>query len=74
MIRLTAFNFYKLLIIKLFKQMLEGEIFANNAKKSDGLKADALKIKSAREFFNIASKDEGRHARILEGILQKYNK
>ena len=56
------------------KQMLEGEIFANNAKRSDGVKADALKIESAREFFNIASKDEGRHARILEGILQKYNK
>lgn len=56
------------------KQMLEGETFANNAKRSDALKADSLKIESAREFFNIASKDEGRHARILEGILKKYNK
>ncbi len=56
------------------KQMLEGEIFANNAKRSDALKADSLKIETAREFFNIASKDEGRHARILEGILKKYNK
>lgn len=56
------------------RQMLEGEIFANKAKRSDALKADSLKIDSAREFFNIASKDEGRHARILEGILKKYNK
>lgn len=56
------------------RQMLEGEIFANKAKRSDALKADSLKIHSAREFFNIASKDEGRHARILEGILKKYNK
>ncbi|KZL92098.1 ferritin family protein [Clostridium magnum] len=55
------------------RQMLEGEIFANNAKKTDALKANSLKIESAREFFNIASKDEGRHARILEGILKKYN-
>jgi rubrerythrin len=56
------------------QQMLEGETFANNAKRSDALKADSLKIESAREFFNLASKDEGRHARILEGILRKYNK
>lgn len=55
-------------------QMLEGEIFANNAKRSDALKADELKIDSAKEFFNTAAKDEGRHARILEGILKKYNK
>lgn len=56
------------------QQMLEGETFANNAKRSDALKADSLKIESAREFFNLASKDEGRHARILEGILRKYDK
>lgn len=56
------------------RQMLEGEIFANNAKNSDSLKADELKIDSAREFFSIAAKDEGRHARILEGILKNYNK
>lgn len=56
------------------KQMLEGEIFANSTKRSDALKSNALQIESAREFFNIASKDEGRHARILEGILREYNK
>lgn len=56
------------------KQMLDGEVFANNAKRSDALKADNFKIESAREFFNLASKDEGRHARILEGLLKKYNK
>lgn len=56
------------------KQMLEGEVFANKSKRSEGLKANDLKIESAREFFNLASKDEGRHARILEGILKKYNK
>ncbi|ADK15939.1 MULTISPECIES: ferritin family protein [Clostridium] len=56
------------------KQMLEGEIFANNAKHEDALKAEEQKIDAAKEFFNSASKDEGRHARILEGILKKYNK
>lgn len=56
------------------KQMLEGEVFANNAKRQDALKADSLNIESAKEFFNTAAKDEGRHARILEGILKKYGK
>lgn len=56
------------------KQMLEGEIFANKAKREDSLKANDLKIDAAQEFFNTAAKDEGRHARILEGILKKYNK
>lgn len=56
------------------KQMLEGEIFANKAKREDSLKANDLKIEAAQEFFNTAAKDEGRHARILEGILKKYNK
>ncbi len=56
------------------RQMLEGEIFANNAKREDALKANELQIDAAKEFFNIAAKDEGRHARILEGILRKYEK
>ena len=56
------------------RQMLEGEIFANNAKKQESLNAQTLNIDSAQEFLNLAAKDEGRHARILEGILRKYNK
>ncbi|MEY8000994.1 ferritin family protein [Clostridium sp. Mt-5] len=56
------------------RQMLEGEIFANKSKREDALHSEELKVHSAREFFNSASKDKGRYARILEGILKKYNK
>lgn len=56
------------------KQMLEGEIFSNKSKKEAAEKAEELGIDSARDYFNITAKDEGRHARILEGILARYNK
>lgn len=36
--------------------------------------AEKLGIESARDYFNIFAKDEGRHARMLEGILRKYGK
>ncbi|TCK93389.1 rubrerythrin [Natranaerovirga hydrolytica] len=56
------------------KQMLEGEVFANQGKKDAAIKAEELGIESARDYFNLSAKDEGRHARMLEGILKKYNK
>lgn len=56
------------------KQMLEGEIFSNKSKKEVAEKAEELGIDSARDYFNITAKDEGRHARILEGILARHNK
>ncbi|CDI49983.1 ferritin-like domain-containing protein [Clostridium tetani] len=56
------------------KRMLEGEIFANKSKREEALKARELNIESAEEFFNSGAKDEGRHARILEGILNKIEK
>ena len=54
------------------KQMLEGEIFANNSKKEAGDKAKDLGIDSAMHYFYESAKDEARHARILEGILKRY--
>lgn len=56
------------------KQMLEGEVFANNGKKQAADKAEELGIDSARDYFNLSAKDEARHARMLEGILRRYNK
>jgi rubrerythrin len=56
------------------KQMLEGEIFANQGKKEAGDKAQELGLNDVRDYFYESSKDEGRHARILEGILKRYNK
>lgn len=56
------------------KQMLEGETFANNGKKEAADKAEELGITSARDYFNLSAKDEARHARMLEGILKRFDK
>lgn len=56
------------------KRMIEGEKFSNKAKKEAADKAQELGIESARDYFNISSKDEARHARMLEGILKRYNR
>jgi len=55
-------------------QMLEGETFANKNKKEDADKAAELGLEAARDYFNESSKDEARHARMLEGILNRYRK
>ena len=56
------------------KQMLEGETFANEDKRKAALEADKLGLESARDYFNESSKDEARHARMLEGLLERYSK
>ncbi|MCC5910413.1 MAG: rubrerythrin family protein [Clostridiaceae bacterium] len=56
------------------KQMLEGETFANQGKKEAANKAEELGLHTARDYFNESAKDEARHARMLEGILSRYNK
>lgn len=56
------------------RQMLEGEIFANEGKKQAADKAAELGLETARDYFNESAKDEGRHARMLEGILNRYCK
>lgn len=56
------------------KQMLEGEIFANQGKKQAADKAQELGLETARDYFNESAKDEARHARMLEGILKRYGK
>lgn len=55
------------------KQMLEGETFANKGKKDAADKAEELGLDSVRDYFNLSAKDEARHARMLEGILKRYN-
>lgn len=61
-------------IFENIKMMIEGEVFSNQNKKEASDKAKELGIDSARDYFNIFAKDEARHARMLEGILNKYNK
>ena len=55
------------------KQMLEGETFANQGKKEAADKATELELHTARDYFNESAKDEARHARMLEGILKRFN-
>lgn len=56
------------------KEMLEGETFANQGKKEAADKAAALGLETARDYFNESAKDEARHARMLEGILHRYQR
>jgi rubrerythrin len=54
------------------EMMLEGEKMANVEKKEASEASEKANIETAAEFFNDSSKDEGRHAKILEGILERY--
>ena len=52
--------------------MLEGELMANKEKRAAAEKAETNDLEGASDFFKESSKDEGRHAKILEGILERY--
>ncbi len=52
--------------------MLEGEKMANAEKREASEKAAAENLEDATDFFKESSKDEGRHYKILEGILERY--
>lgn len=54
------------------KKMLAGEIGANKMKKEAATKAKEANIDEAHDFFDESSRDEARHAKMLEGLLQHY--
>ncbi|MDR1820115.1 MAG: rubrerythrin family protein [Methanobrevibacter sp.] len=54
------------------EMMLKGEQMANKEKKAACDKSKANSLESPAEFFDESSKDEGRHAKVLEGILNRY--
>ncbi len=54
------------------EMILEGEKMANAEKKAASEKAEGSNLEDPADFFNESSKDEGRHAKILEGILERY--
>ena len=54
------------------EMMLEGEKMANQEKHDASKKAEESDIVDAKNFFNDSSKDEARHYKILEGILERY--
>lgn len=54
------------------EMMLEGEKMANAEKREASEKAAEADLEDATDFFKESSKDEGRHYKILEGILERY--
>lgn len=54
------------------QRMLNGEKMANQKKAEAAKEAQAAGIECAQDFFRESSHDEGRHARILEGLLNRY--
>ncbi len=56
------------------ERMIKGEIGANNGKKAAAKKAKENDIDPAHDFFDESSRDEARHARMLQGVLDRYFK
>ncbi|MGA2676016.1 MAG: ferritin-like domain-containing protein [Methanobacterium sp.] len=54
------------------EMMIEGETMANKEKKAASDKAKECDIEEAQTFFAESSKDEGRHAKMLKGMLERY--
>ncbi|NLG79966.1 MAG: rubrerythrin family protein [Firmicutes bacterium] len=54
------------------EKMLRGEQAANRGKRESAVKAKELGIDHAHDYFDESSRDEARHAQMLEGILKRY--
>lgn len=54
------------------EKMLKGEIIANNMKKQAATKSKENNIDHAHDFFDESSRDEARHAQMLQGLLDRY--
>jgi len=53
-------------------KMLSGEQAANRWKREAAVKAKEIGCDPAHDYFDESSRDEGRHARVLEGLLKRY--
>lgn len=54
------------------QKMLAGETGANKGKREAAVKAKEAGCDAAHDYFDESSRDEGRHARALEGLLKRY--
>ena len=54
------------------QKMLKGEIGANKGKWEAGLTAKQANIDEAQDLFNESSRDEARHASMLQGLLDRF--
>ena len=56
------------------QKMVAGEKGANKGKRESAVKAKELNIDEAHDFFDESSRDEARHAMMLQGILDRFFK
>ncbi len=56
------------------EKMLAGEKMANKGKREAAVKAKEGGIDEAHDFFDESSRDEARHAKALQGLLDRYFK
>jgi rubrerythrin len=54
------------------ERMLKGERMANKGKREAALKSKECNLEACHDFFDESARDEGRHARALEGLLKRY--
>ncbi len=54
------------------EKMFLGEQAANKGKREAALKARELGIDHAHDYFDESSRDEARHAQMLEGLLKRF--
>ncbi len=54
------------------ERMLKGERMANKGKREAALKSKEIDVDPAHDFFDESARDEGRHAKALEGLLKRY--
>ncbi|HHI30370.1 MAG TPA: rubrerythrin family protein, partial [Candidatus Methanoperedenaceae archaeon] len=52
--------------------MLKGETMANREKREAAMKAKDAGLDELHDLFNESSRDEARHAKSLEGLLNRY--
>ncbi|MGE5587478.1 MAG: ferritin-like domain-containing protein [Clostridia bacterium] len=54
------------------ERMLRGEQAANKGKREAAVKAKEAGVDPAHDYFDESSRDEARHAQMLEGLLRRY--
>ncbi len=56
------------------QRMLKGEEGANKYKRESAVKSKEAGIDEAHDFFDVSARDEARHARAIQGLLDRYFK
>jgi len=56
------------------QKMLNGEVGANKGKRESAVKAREVNVDQAHALFDESSRDEARHAAMLQGLLERFFK